>query len=41
MLVAENGGPTMFARISMLRGSQSWEERGPRKKPATKYRIVR
>lgn len=47
MLVAESGGPTMFARIGMLRalngGTSAREARssGPRKKAARKNRIVR
>jgi hypothetical protein len=46
MLVAESGGPTMFARIGMLRALNRGKSavapmRGPRKKAVRKYWIVR
>jgi hypothetical protein len=44
MLVAENGGPTMFARIGMLRALRRAEPnaaRAPRGKSVKSYGIVR
>jgi len=43
MLVVDLGRPTMFARIGMMRALNRGNEemRGPRKKAARKYRIVR
>ncbi|SDK04730.1 hypothetical protein SAMN05216338_108221 [Bradyrhizobium sp. Rc2d] len=43
MLVAESGGPTMFARIGVMRALNRHRKAidDPRKKRAKKYRIVR
>ena len=47
LLVAEHDGPTMFARIGMIRAlnggtsTRAARSSGPRRKAARKYRIVR
>ena len=42
LLVAENDGPTMFARIGMMRALHRHEPKAaPRRKRAKAYRIVR
>jgi hypothetical protein len=47
MLVTDLGGPTMFARMGMMRAlnggtsTRATRSSGPRKKAARKYRIVR
>ena len=44
ILVAEQGGPTMFARIGIMRalnGGKPSPPLQPRRKPAKKYRVVR
>jgi hypothetical protein len=46
LLVVDLGGPTMFARIGVMRALNSSRSaaapmRGPRKKAARKYRIAR
>jgi hypothetical protein len=41
MLVVDLGGPTMFARIGVVRALRRHDAGPPRKKRAKKYRIVR
>ena len=44
LLVAEHDGPTMFARIGVMRALQRHKRKAapaPRRKPAKAYRIVR
>lgn len=41
MLVAERGGPTMFARIGIMRALNMGTTHAPRKKSAKKYRVIR
>lgn len=40
MLVAERGGPTMFARIGIMRALNIGKAEEPRKKAAKKYRVI-
>lgn len=44
ILVAEGGGPTMFARIGVMRAlsqGKTAPDLRPRRKPAKKYRVIR
>jgi hypothetical protein len=41
MLVVDLSGPTMFARIGVVRALRRYDAGPPRKKRAKKYRIVR